>query len=178
MFFIQQTKAYFLRGWTISRWARALSSIRTVPDPILLKDAAPLSKHSYLRRFLIEKHMRFIFRHVPAAGLAAPQVGSKYRVFLLLPEDENAKKPLVFYNPDLISLSGKMEEDYEKCLSTPGSVLVPRSPKITITAENRRGHKFQASAEGFSARIIQHELDHLRGILMTQYGAAVEDDMS
>lgn len=109
-------------------------------------------------------------------GIAAPQIGKNVRVFathmrrVKTRKDSKDEKPRVFINPKIIKLSKEKVEGWEGC----GSVLkgelfalVPRSKKVEIEALNEHGEKFTLKAEGLLARIIQHEYDHLDGILFT-----------
>ena len=128
-------------------------------------------------------------------GLAAPQVGEPLQIFIVsseaeeidelrrqmkkgqdLPEkkaDEKEKtkternwKYYVFINPEIKKIARKKSEDAEGCLSVPGKFgTVKRAEKITAVAHNEYGKKFIRGASGFFARVIQHELDHLKGTL-------------
>ncbi len=98
-------------------------------------------------------------------GLAAPQVGLSLRMFVL---DVEEGSPLVFINPSLLETSEELEDFEEGCLSIPGVYAkVARSAEIRIQAWNERGRPFTMEAEGFLARVIQHEMDHLNGVLFT-----------
>ena len=96
-------------------------------------------------------------------GLAAPQVGVLDRVFVVHIEGD---VPRVFINPSLIETSSELAEYEEGCLSIPGMYAqVIRPAYVKIQAWNERGRPFNLSAEGFLARVIQHEYDHLEGVL-------------
>jgi peptide deformylase len=95
-------------------------------------------------------------------GLAAPQVDHPYRLFVVA-TDEGAK---VFVNPKILMSSWRKEDDEEGCLSIPGVYGLVRRPKsIMIRAWDRYGKLFTIKARGLLARVIQHENDHLNGIL-------------
>ena len=96
-------------------------------------------------------------------GLAAPQIGVSKRVFVVeLPEDE-AYYEMV--NPELMEMEGS-QEGWEGCLSVPGlEGLVPRAEKLRVRYTDREGQNHELFAEGYLARIIQHEYDHLEGVL-------------
>ncbi len=106
------------------------------------------------------------------AGLAAPQIGVSLRLVIFGFED-NARYPdaesvpyTVLINPELTPLSDEMEEGWEGCLSIPGmSGLVPRYKHLRYTGFSPSGEKIDRSVEGFHARVVQHECDHLDGIL-------------
>ncbi|HEQ71356.1 MAG TPA: peptide deformylase [Spirochaetia bacterium] len=96
-------------------------------------------------------------------GLAAVQVGTLTRVFITLLPDES---PRVFVNPELIATSEDQVGIEEGCLSIPNKYeTVIRPAAVTIQAYSLKGKPFTLSAEGFLARVVQHELDHLNGIL-------------
>ncbi len=99
-------------------------------------------------------------------GLAAPQVGVGWRLFLAMERDPNAK-PLVLINPAFTDRSDEIVEGREGCLSLPGyvSLKVPRSRVVKIEALNQVLEPVQIEAADFLARVIQHEYDHLDGIL-------------
>ena len=106
------------------------------------------------------------------AGLAAPQIGVSLRLVIFGFED-NARYPdaesvpyTVLINPELTPLSDEMEEGWEGCLSIPGmSGLVPRYKHLRYTGFSPSGERIDRSVEGFHARVVQHECDHLDGIL-------------
>lgn len=99
-------------------------------------------------------------------GLAAPQVGSLFSMFIAM-DDE---KPLVFINPEIVGTSVELVPYEEGCLSIPGmyeDVIRPES--VAIQAYNEKGKLFRRECDGLLARIIQHEIDHLKGVLFIDY---------
>jgi peptide deformylase len=100
-------------------------------------------------------------------GLAAPQVHEDVRVFVAGVEGEGEELPLmVAINPDLTLAGPATEEDWEGCLSIPDiRGRVPRAREVKLRALDRRGRPYEVTARGFPARVIQHETDHLNGIL-------------
>lgn len=100
-------------------------------------------------------------------GLAAPQVGLLKSLFVC---HVNGDQPRVFINPQIIGTSQEMLPYEEGCLSIPGvygDVIRPAS--ITVQAINERGRPFKVDAEGMLARVIQHEMDHLKGVLFIDH---------
>ncbi|MFH1175346.1 MAG: peptide deformylase [bacterium] len=96
-------------------------------------------------------------------GLAAVQVGNPIRIFVV----DWKNKKYEFINPQIEKMSDKKEIQQEGCLSVPGVYVdVARSQKISISAVDRCGKKIKLKADGMLARIIQHEFDHLEGILI------------
>lgn len=100
-------------------------------------------------------------------GLAAPQVHESLRLFVAGIEDGGgALKIVPFVNPEVTPVSEAVEEDWEGCLSVPDiRGRVPRHREITVRALDRRGKPFEMATQGFPARVIQHETDHLDGVL-------------
>lgn len=115
------------------------------------------------------KNMANIMRENNGVGLAAPQIGEYIRLFIVEVKNNEDQKsfPLtVFINPKIIKKSKEIEVEEEGCLSLPGIWgMVPRHKKIEVEASDENGKKFSLACEGFLARIIQHEMDHLDGIL-------------
>lgn len=105
-------------------------------------------------------------------GLAAPQVHEEFRLFVaaLNPghddEDEPPAEPIVLVNPEITAVGSEIVEDWEGCLSIPDiRGRVPRARDIKVRALDRNGEKIELRAKNFAARVIQHEADHLDGIL-------------
>ena len=110
-------------------------------------------------------------REANGVGLAAPQVGVLQRLFVVeLPEDEENDQPLetyILFNPEIVKGRGE-QIGYEGCLSVPGYVgEVARREQITIQGLNEKGRPVRLKVEGYLARVFQHEIDHLDGILFT-----------
>ena len=101
-------------------------------------------------------------------GLAAPQIGRNIRMFVLIADDEVRR---VFINPQIIKTSSEMSDYDEGCLSIPQVYeTITRPAAVTVQALNENGRPFTLDADGFLARIIQHEYDHLDGILYIDRG--------
>lgn len=138
-------------------------------DPVLRAVAQPLDESVFgtrdLKRFV--KAMIDTMRRAEGVGLAAPQVGESIRVFVFEAKGAEPPVPLtVAINPRLEPLPGELVEGWEGCLSIPGlRGLVPRHPAVEISGFDLEGRPFARRAEGFEARIVQHELDHLDGVV-------------
>ena len=106
-------------------------------------------------------------REYAGIGLAAPQVHEHLRLFVAGVDDpDGGLPPIVMINPEIEPLGTAVDEDWEGCLSIPDvRGRVPRSTDIRVRALDRRGARQQMTANGFAARVIQHETDHLDGIL-------------
>jgi len=111
-------------------------------------------------------------REAPGVGLAAPQIGVGQRIAVIeYPEDdEDEESPLVLYeiiNPEIIKSKGS-ETAQEGCLSMPGLAAdVPRATQVVVRAQDRNGNEIRIKAYDWLARIFQHEIDHLLGVLMS-----------
>lgn len=151
----------------------ALLKIARMGHPVLLKPAEPVAdpRAPEIRRLLAD--MAETLFDLNAAGLAAPQVHAPlrvvmYRVTAARAEREGADEvPLtVLINPELEPIGDEMAEDWEACLSVPGlRGLVPRHVRLRYRALDIEGRPVEGLAEGLHARVIQHECDHLDGIL-------------
>jgi peptide deformylase len=119
----------------------------------------------YLERLVDD--MWQTMRAAPGVGLAAPQIGESIRVLVAEFEDE----AVALVNPEIIKRAEDEELGTEGCLSIPGFVGddVPRSVAITVKARDPKGKEIRIKAEGYYARILQHEIDHLDGVLYTDH---------
>jgi peptide deformylase len=111
-------------------------------------------------------------REAPGVGLAAPQVDSPLRVIVIeFGDEENEEAPPKLYtmvNPEIVRVSDETVVGTEGCLSVPGFIGdVERMEQITVKGQNRHGQPMRVKANGWLARIFQHEIDHLNGVLFT-----------
>lgn len=110
--------------------------------------------------------------HEVGVALAAVQIDKPYKIIIVRHDFENkADKTFgVFINPKITKFEGEVEEDYEGCLSAPDVYgKVPRYSKVRIRAQNEAGQPVRFKAEGFLARIFQHEIDHCAGIMFVDH---------
>ena len=147
----------------------AILDIVTFPEPSLRLKAKQVTKFDSELQTLVES-MFETMRDAPGVGLAAPQIGQSLRLVVVEytdDEDENARpKKYVLVNPEIVKRSEEMVTDIEGCLSLPGLAgTVERHEAVTIKAKNRFGKPLKIEAEGWLARIFQHEIDHLDGVL-------------
>ncbi len=146
-------------GYTIIEYMSVLE-IRKFRDPVLRKKSEGVDKIDY--QFLSDLSETMVKKD--GIGLAAPQVGVSKRIIAVM--DPEKGKPLVLINPVIVKKSKEKETGEEGCLSFPGIFLkVKRAKEIEAEALNREGEKISFKAEGLAARVIQHEIDHLDGIL-------------
>lgn len=144
------------------REREARREIRVIGDPVLRERAHEVLEFDRSLRKLA-KHMVRILHDAPGVGLAAPQVGVLQRI-LVYDLDED---PHVLVNPVLDELSDETEEADEGCLSIPGVAMpVSRSVRLRVRAQDVNGEPLDYYAEGMEARVIQHEADHLDGVLI------------
>ena len=154
-----------------------IRDIATLPDLILRRKARPVTKFDGNLQTLID-NMIETMRAAPGVGLAAPQVGVSERVIVVEygdEEDETVPKKLyALVNPELKAISQETEVGVEGCLSVPGLLgEVERSLAVTVKGLNRRGQPMRIKAKGWLARIIQHEIDHLNGVVFTNRATKV-----
>lgn len=137
--------------------------IRKYGDPILRVDCKSVKVVSMVERNLLEDMLKTMYS-AGGIGLAAPQVGVDKR--LIVVDTKEGKGPVKLVNPRIISGRGK---DFleEGCLSLPDiTVNIKRAKKVEVAGLNENGQKITLEADGLMARTIQHEIDHLSGILI------------
>jgi len=149
-----------------------LREIVTIPNPVLRRKAQPVTKIDDELKVLIADMIETM-RAAPGVGLAAPQVGISQRVIVVEyttdEEDETAPKKLyAVINPELKVTGEETELGVEGCLSVPGLLgEVERPLAVTVKGLNRQGNPTRIKASGWLARIFQHEVDHLEGVVFT-----------
>ncbi len=132
-----------------------------IPAPILRQKAEPVAKLAKKQLSLIDDMIR-LMRLANGIGLAAPQVGSLQRIIVIAPE---GVKPSALINPVVIKSEGE-QIGQEGCLSIPGLYGdVVRAAYVEVEAIDRRGREVVFELEGMPARVVQHEIDHLEGVL-------------
>jgi peptide deformylase len=141
-------------------------------DPRLLQVAVPVARFGTPELAALLADLRDTMAHLNGAGLAAPQIGVGLRV-VIFGVKSNSRYPdvgevpdTVLINPRLEPLSDEVEEGWEGCLSVPGMRgWVPRWHRLRYSGFDEAGKRFEREVEGFHARVVQHECDHLDGIL-------------
>jgi peptide deformylase len=158
--------------------------IAQLGQPVLRRPAEPLPPEAVtsaeVQAFI--GAMKATLAEAGGVGLAAPQVFVSRRIFLAQvappPEDEEAPlpPPEVFINPSLVAVSGEAAAAWEGCLSFPELlVLVSRPPRVRVEYLDEAGQPKVLDLEGFPARVVQHEYDHLEGILTLDRAASTRD---
>jgi peptide deformylase len=144
------------------REREARRDIRVIGDPVLREHALEVTVFDRSLRKLAKRMIR-IMHDAPGLGLAAPQVGVLQRLLVYNVDDD----PRVLVNPRLDEFSAEIEENDEGCLSVPGVTMpVSRPASLRVRALDADGEPLEFHAEGLEARVIQHEYDHLDGILI------------
>lgn len=139
----------------------AVLKLREIGDPVLRSKAKKVDKITEKTNQLIDNMFETMYAE-EGVGLAAPQVGILKRIAVV---DIGEGNQIVLINPEIIEEEGKMIME-EGCLSIPGRTgEVIRSKEIKLRSLNRDGEEIEFKAEGFEARAIQHEMDHLDGVL-------------
>jgi peptide deformylase len=151
-----------------------LRTIVTLPDPVLRRKARPVSSFDSKLQELIDDMIETM-RGAPGVGLAAPQVGIGERLIVVEyaeppeeGEEETPAKPRLYVmaNPEIVKASEDTILGVEGCFSIPGLVgEVERYSTVQIKGLNRRGQPMKVKAEGWLARIFQHEIDHVNGVV-------------
>jgi len=144
----------------------AIRSILHYPDPRLRQKGEPVTAITGEIHELVDDMAETMYA-APGVGLAATQVGAPHRVFLIdIASEDEPSKLYVFINPEITKTEGECLGP-EGCLSFPGiSEDIKRAAKVSVRALDRDGKPFELTAEGLLAVAIQHENDHLDGVLM------------
>ncbi len=171
----------------------ALRQIVTLPDPVLRRKAKAVTNFNKNLQTLIDDMIETM-RHAPGVGLAAPQVGISERLAVVeyAEEDEDdevetvhedvnkppkppkPKQLFVLINPEIVKASEEKVMGIEGCLSIPGLLgEVERHHALHVKALNRHGKPVKLKVDGWLARIFQHEIDHLNGVVFTDLAARV-----
>jgi peptide deformylase len=166
------------------------SSVRDIlkmGDPRLLRVAQEVQEFNTPALHDLVREMEQVMRAAHGVGLAAPQIGENLQVVIFGTGEPNVRYPdapvvpkTILINPVLEPLGDEVEEDWEGCLSVPGMRgLVPRYARLRYRGFDVMGQAIDREVSGFHARVVQHECDHLMGVLypmrikdMTQFGFA------
>ena len=155
-----------------------LRKILTEPDPILRKKCEPIEKVDTDIKKLMDDMLQTMYA-APGIGLAAVQVGILKRLVVIdISRDKEEKKPLFLINPLIMHQSEKKSVYEEGCLSLPGQFAeIERPAECIIKYIDYNGKEKELKAEGLLATCIQHEVDHLNGILFIDYLSKLKKDM-
>jgi peptide deformylase len=150
----------------------SVKAVLKMGDPLLLKRAAEVERFDTPELHNLIRDMHDTMEAMDGAGIAAPQIGVSLRV-VIFGVGSNPRYPdaeqvpyTVLINPQITPLGNEMEEGWEGCLSVPGMRgIVPRHQRVHYTGFDQYGKPIDRIASGFHARVVQHECDHLDGIL-------------
>jgi peptide deformylase len=151
----------------------SIKRVLRMGDPQLLRISEPVPEYDTPELRALLADMRDTMAALSGAGLAAPQIGVPWRVVIFGTGAPNPRYPeaeivpsTVLINPELLPLDAEMEQGWEGCLSVPGMRgLVPRYRELQYRGVDEFGRRIDRRASGFHARVVQHEVDHLDGIL-------------
>ena len=155
-----------------------LRKILIEPDPILRKKCDPLEKVNTDTKKLMDDMLETMYA-APGIGLAAVQIGILKRLVVIdISKDEEKKNPIFLINPEIIYQSKETSVYEEGCLSIPGQFAeIERPAECTLKYIDYYGKKKELKADGLLATCIQHEVDHLNGILFIDYLSKLKKDM-
>src|SRR5574340_53680 len=156
----------------------AIRDIITVPDEVLRRKSHKVTAFDKEMQKLVDDMVQTM-REAPGVGLAAPQIDVPLRLIVVEYEEDDEKEDspkrlYVVANPEITDVSEETELGIEGCLSVPGLIgEVERNLEIVVRGQNRHGKPVKIKANGWLARIFQHEIDHLDGVLYTDRATRV-----
>jgi len=152
--------------------------ILIVPDPMLRKTARAVTPDdAETVRSLIPAMFAAMYK-APGIGLAAPQVGSLLRVIVVDVAPDKIPAPFALVNPEVIAKSAEMATREEGCLSLPDQYAeVTRPARVKVRYQDEQGIRQEVEAEGLLAACLQHEIDHLNGVLFVDYLSSLKRNM-
>lgn len=177
--FRARNQGFFERGWErpfpapvnrLTSSAMAILKIARMGHDVLVAPAAVVDDPTAERVRRLVGHMKETMADAAGIGLAAPQVYQSIRLIMFLDapdrEDAGGREPVVLVNPTVEPLDDRLELGVEGCLSIPGlQGLVPRHARIGYRGFSPEGKLIEREADGLHARVVQHEVDHLDGVL-------------
>lgn len=147
------------------------------PEEVLRRTAVPVANVDGRLQTLIDNMFDTLYA-APGLGLAAPQVGESLQLFVYdvgIREGEHERK--IILNPVIAEQEGEIAEE-EGCLSIPDyREVINRAARVLLKGYDRDGHEVQIEAKGLEARLFQHEIDHLNGILMVDHMSSLKRDL-
>ncbi len=161
----------------ITYLARMIRPILQLPDPVLRQVSTPVEKIDAEIKKLIEDMFETMY-DAPGVGLAAVQIGVTKRVVTIdATRGEEEKHPMVFINPEIVSASDEKDSKEEGCLSiTEFYEEVERPSEVKVRYMDEKGKTHEIEADGLLARALQHEIDHLNGVLFIDHISKLKRD--
>jgi len=162
----------------MSAASMTLFPIFTIPDPVLRKVAAPVERIDDELRRLADDMLATMY-DAPGIGLAAPQIGISRRLIVMDPaKDDAPKTPLIMVNPEIVTRSEELRVHEEGCLSIPDfTAEVERPARVRVAFLDHKGKKWEKEFQDIWATLVQHEIDHLNGVLFIDYLSRLKRDM-
>ena len=156
----------------------AIFPILTIPDPVLRQQARPVERVDDELRRLADDMLATMY-DAPGIGLAAPQIGISRRLIVMDPaKDEAPKTPLIMVNPEILARSDELRMHEEGCLSIPEfTAEVERPARVRVAFLDRAGKPQEQELDDIWATLVQHEIDHLNGVLFIDYLSRLKRDM-
>jgi peptide deformylase len=158
----------------------AIRPIITLPDPVLRKTAAPVERVDAALLKLADDMLATMY-DAPGIGLAAPQIGILRRLIVMDPaheEEDEARQPLIMVNPVILERGSEMRVHDEGCLSIPDFTAEVERPAMTrVGYIDTQGKEREMTLEGIWSTLVQHEIDHLNGLLFIDYLSRLKRDM-
>ncbi|NGM20165.1 peptide deformylase [Roseomonas stagni] len=155
----------------------ALMPILYVPDPRLRAKAKPVTAAGSEIAALSERMLATMYK-APGIGLAAPQVGEMLRLVVIDLHENDIRAPMVLVNPTIVAASQDLATREEGCLSLPNQFAeVTRPARVKVAYQDLTGAKKEVEGEGLLAACLQHEIDHLDGVLFVDHISALKRNM-
>jgi peptide deformylase len=156
----------------------AILPIITIPDPVLRKKARAIERVDETLRRLMDDMLTTMY-DAPGIGLAAPQVGVSRRLIVMDPaRDDAPKAPLIMVNPVILDRSAELRTHDEGCLSIPDVTAEIERPAVSrVGYIDVLGKPQETTLEGIWSTLVQHEIDHLNGVLFIDYLSRLKRDM-
>ncbi len=151
--------------------------IITIPDPLLKTTSKPVERVDDELRKLLDDMLETMYE-APGIGLAAIQVAVPRRVIVIdIAKDEQPKNPIYIINPEILEVSDELRLHEEGCLSIPEIYAeIERPAKVRVRYIDSEGQSQELEAEGLLATVIQHEIDHLNGVLFIDHLSKLKRD--
>ncbi len=151
--------------------------IRLVPDPVLRQRAKPVEPGDGRIPDLAQRMLSTMYK-APGIGLAGPQVGEALRLVVVDIHPEDKPDPMVLVNPEVVAASKELATREEGCLSLPGQYAdVTRPARVKVRFLDLAGARRELEAEGLLSACLQHEIDHLDGVLFVDHLTALKRNM-
>ncbi len=157
---------------------KLLLPILIVPDPLLRKVCRAVTPDDMKRVKTLIPQMFATMYKAPGIGLAAPQVGALLRLVVIDLAPEKVPTPIALINPEVIAKSEDKATREEGCLSLPDQYAdVTRPSWVRVRYQDEEGHKHEIEGDGLLAACLQHEIDHLNGVLFVDYLSSLKRNM-